>query len=130
MTKTLDELFALYDVDKNIDQSQLGVESLKTHQLKQKYYKLFVDERKALRLVETKLRQLRKDKKEFYTRGKVLKTEVEEYLATDKDIINLTLEVADIQEKVDYLEFILQDMKARGYSIPASIRWHELMMGK
>lgn len=133
---TLDEILDEWRKDSDIDRTELGEESLRTPQLHAKYYRMYSTERLKLRKMEAELKQLKLDKYEFYTqgpnedtpptwrlppRGMVIKSDVQMYMESDRDIIDRLLKIDYQREKVDALESFVKNLTARGYAIKNAI---------
>jgi hypothetical protein len=133
---TLDEILDEWRKDSDIDRTELGEESLRTPQLHAKYYRLFSTERLKLRKMEADLKQLKLDKYEFYTqgpnedtpttwklppRGMVIKSDVQMYMESDRDIIDRLLKIDYQREKVEALESFVRTLTTRGYAIKNAI---------
>jgi hypothetical protein len=141
----LDEIYAFWDTDSDIDTTDLGNESIKIPKLHNKYYKLFVSEKILLRKYEAEMKELKLAKYEFYTqgpssesrekgwvlpaRGMILKQEMPMYMEADKELIALSLKIGFQQEKVELLESIIKSLVNRGFQIKAAIDWHKFTMG-
>ena len=141
----LDEIYAEWKKDSEIDMSALGDESLKIPKLHHKYFQVYSSEKLLLRKYEAELKQLKLAKYEFYTqgpskeslergwdmpaKGMILKQEMPMYLEGDKDIIDLSLKIGYQQEKVELLESIIKSLTNRGFQIKAAIDWHKFTMG-
>ena len=98
----LEEIEAAWQQDCRIDQSNLGLESLKVPELHNKYYKMFINERGVLRVYEQKYKELYKQKYEYFmgimdegelrANGwepnplKILKQDLSMYMDSDKDL--------------------------------------------
>jgi hypothetical protein len=135
----LDEIFVLWEVDCKIDKTDLTNEAIKIPQLHHKYYRIYINERLALRKYETQLKILKKDKFDFYTegpteethalgwrlppRGKILKADANGYVETDKDIIDLTLKIGLQIEKTDLLESIIKSITNTNISNKTFIKY-------
>jgi Recombination, repair and ssDNA binding protein UvsY. len=133
----IDEIFKLWDEDSRIDVTQLQFESLKIPQLHNKYYKIYLSEKLILKKLKTKASQLKLEKQEFYLlgpteetkakgwvlpeRGKILKPDLEPYLAADKDIIDLNLKLGVQEEKIELVRSILDTVKNRSFQIRGAI---------
>jgi hypothetical protein len=141
---TIDEILALWEVDSNIDPTDLGEEVLKISKLHHKYFQIYTKEKMLLRKQESDLKKLKLDKFEFYTQGPneetpkswslppkgiILKAEIPSYMEADKEIIELSLKIGYQQEKVDLLESIIKSFQYRGYNIKSAIEWHKFTMG-
>lgn len=141
----LDDIFTLWNVDANIDRTELGDEALKIPKLHAKYYAIFTEERLRLRKYETDLKRLRLDKYEFYTQGptqethdlgwklpaigKVIKSDAYTYVDADSDIIDLTLKIGIQQEKIELLDSIIRTLTNRGYLLKTAVDWEKFKVG-
>ena len=137
-----EEIFDAWKSDSEIDQTDLGNESLKIPKLHHKYYMMLLAERTSLRKLEAQMKQLKLSKYEFYSqghteetkklgwelppRGIILKADIPMYLEADKDIIELSLKIGVQGEKVDFLDSILKTLQTRNFLIKNAIdflRW-------
>jgi hypothetical protein len=141
----LESILELWETDTVIDRTELSNEATKIPQLHHKYYKIFVNERLVLRKLEIELKELRLEKHEFYTQGptreseekgwklppigKIIKSEVNTYIDTDKDIIQLSLRIGIQHEKIDMLESIIKSISNRGFLIKNIIDWEKFKVG-
>lgn len=123
--------------DSYIDESNLTSESLKTPRLHSEYYNIYINEKLVLIKLESDYKKLVFDKYEFYTngpdeysrdkgwtlppKGRLLKAEVNHYIESDKDIIELSLKIGLQKEKVLFLQSIITVINNRGFSIRNSI---------
>ena len=133
----ISDIDAMWEIDCVIDPTELGVESLKIPRLHFKYQKIYSPERLFLQRLETELKTLRLQKKEFYMdgptqethdagwklppKGRILRVDVQEYIDADQDIIALSLRIGQQREKVDKLESIIKSFSNRGFHIRAAI---------
>jgi hypothetical protein len=141
----LEEIYAEWDVDSDIDTTDLGNESIKIPKLHNKYYRLYTNEKLLLRKYEAEMKSLKLAKYEFYTqgpsaetkelgwempaRGMILKQEMPMYMEADREIIALSLKIGLQQEKVELLESIIKGLVNRGFQIKSAIDWHKFTMG-
>lgn len=141
----IDDIYAEWEKDSHINRSELGEEALNIPKLHHKYFKIFTNERLLLRKQEAELKQLKVEKLEFYTmgpteethakgwrlppQGKILKSEVNNYIEADADIIQLTLKIGIQNEKIALLESIIKSLTARGFNIKAAIEWEKFKVG-
>lgn len=141
----LDQIMNLWEEDTHIDRSDLSTEALRIPKLHHKYYDIYVKEVLRLRKMETELKTLKLQKYEFLTQGptkdqfdsgwkmpasgRILKSEVSNYLEADKDVINMTLNIALQKEKVDLLDSIIKSLKDRGYLIKNAIEFERFRNG-
>ena len=141
----IDQIRSMWDEDSNIDKTEIGDESLKIPKLHAKYIRVLTDERLLLRKLEGDLKVLKRDKHEFYTlgptkeqkdlgwelpaRGMVLKSDINIYMESDKDIIALSLRIGMQQEKVELLDSILRSIMNRGYQLKTALDFLKFTMG-
>ena len=137
-----EDIFDEWKRDSEIDQTDLGNESLRIPKLHHKYYMMLMAERSALRKLEYQMKQLKLSKYEFYSqghtaetkqlgwelppRGIILKADIPMYLEADRDIIDLSLKIGIQGEKVDFLDSILKSLQTRNFLIKNAIdflRW-------
>jgi hypothetical protein len=141
----LERIFEEWEKDSEFDKTELGDESLKVAKLHHKYYRMLTQERITRRQLEADLKILKLEKHEFYTQGpskesmdrgwvmppigKVIKSEVGNYMDADRDIIDISLKIGIQSEKIDFLESIIKTLLNRGYNIRAAIDWEKFKMG-
>lgn len=141
----LDDIFKEWNIDSEIDGTNLGNEALKISQLHNKYYKIFINERLLYRKYTEEAKVLKQKKYEFYTlgpdedsdelgwelppQGRILKQEASQYVDTDPDIINMNLKIGIIQEKIELLESIIKSLVNRGFNIKAAIDYERFKAG-
>ena len=141
----LEEIQSLWDKDSNINRTELGDESLKIPQLHSKYYKIYSDERMALRKLEYQYYNLKMKKYEYYSgtiseedlveRGwepnplRILKSDIPMYIESDHEIVALQMKIDVQKEKVDFVESIIKSFATRGYQIKAAIEWEKFKVG-
>jgi hypothetical protein len=141
----IEDILSSWNIDSKIDITELGSESIKIPKLHHKYYSIYIDERLKLRSLETKFKQLKLEKYEFYTqgpneetlkkgwtlpaKGMILKSDIPLYMDADKDLIDLSLKVGIQQEKIDLLDSIIKSFHARGFNIKNAIEDIKFKMG-
>jgi hypothetical protein len=141
----LEEIQNLWDIDSQIDRSELGDESLRIARMHAKYFKIFSQERLLLRKMEADLKELYRDKYEYYNgniskelldqRGwepnplKILRTDIPMYLDGDADMKLANLKVEMQNEKVLFLESIIKTLGTLGYNIKNAIDWARFQGG-
>jgi len=137
-----EEIFDEWKRDSEIDQTDLGNESLKIPKLHHKYYMMLLSERSSLRKLEAQMKQLKLSKYEFYSqghteetkklgwelppRGIILKADIPMYIEADRDIIDLSLKIGIQGEKVEFLDSIIKSLQTRNFLIKNAIdflRW-------
>jgi hypothetical protein len=140
-----EDIFEQWNIDSSIDKTELADESLKIPKLHHKYYLMLVAEKSSLKKLESRLKELKLSKYEFYSqghteetkqlgwklpaRGMILKADIPMYMEADKDIIDLSLKIGMQQEKVDFLESIIKSFQTRGYIIKNAIDFMRFSMG-
>ena len=143
----LEDIQELWSSDSVIDDTELDSESIKIPEIHNKYLKIFSDEKLRLVRLDSKSKELRRLKLLYYT-GKfdeqTLKNlewdvfdldikknrhDLEMFLESDKDIIELNDKVEYQKEKINYLETIIKSLSTRGFLIKNSIEWKKFIMG-
>lgn len=141
----LEEIQELWSKDSCIDRTELGEESLRIPQLHSKYYNMFSVERMTLRKMEQEYKELYRTKHEYYNgtlseeelgewgwepfQLRILKSDINIYMQSDKDLSKAELRIEIQKEKVDFLESIIKNLPARGYQINAAISWEKFKVG-
>ena len=140
-----EDLFNEWEKDSSIDKTELADEALRIPKLHHKYYTLLSKERAALKKLELDMKQLKLDKHEFYTlgpteetkqkgwklppRGVILKQDLNIYMDADPDMIEMSLRIGVLQEKVEFLTSILDSLKTRGYLLKTALDFQKFVMG-
>jgi hypothetical protein len=143
----LEEIQKLWTSDCSIDDTQLDIESTKIPELHNKYFKIFSEERLRLTRMKSKMKELSKLKWLYYT-GKLdkdtlndlnwtqfdidlkrNKVDLDRFMDSDRDIIELDDKIEYQNEKILYLESIIKTLTNRGYLIKNSIDWKKFTMG-
>lgn len=141
----LDDIYQEWEKDSEINRNELGDEALRIPKLHHKYFKIFTQERLTLRKLEFDLKQLKLEKYEFYTQGptpeqhekgwklppqgKILKSDANNYVDADQDIVNLALRIGMQLEKIELLESIIKTLTNRGFNIKSAIEWEKFKVG-
>ena len=143
----LEEIQELWSSDIIIDDTELDAESTKIPETHNKYLKIFSEEKLRLVRLDSKAKELKRLKWLYYT-GKLdeqsLKNlewdvfdldvkknrhDLEMFLESDKDIIELNDKIEYQKEKLNYLETIIKSLSTRGFLIKNSIEWKKFIMG-
>lgn len=131
--------------DVQIDNTSLDRESSIIPQQHNKYLSILSDEKLVLARYEADLNILKKRKWLYYS-GKlseqelaeygwepfelsILRNDVDRFLESDTDIIDLALKVALQKEKVNYVESVVKLISNKIWSIRASIDWIKFTQG-
>ena len=136
---TRDEILNEWRSDGYIDPSHLDREALDVPRLHAKYLSHLSYERLVLKAVESEFRKLSLAKFEFLLhgdtveskqrgwelppQGRLLRTEVDRYLAADDDLNKLAYKVENQKQKVFILEDILRLIHGRNYLITNAIKF-------
>jgi hypothetical protein len=135
----------MVDQDMKIDDLNLDLESLQSPQLHSKYLNLLHDESLSLHKATIEQKELRRLKWEYYLgkmdqetldeKGwqpfglKILRTDIDVYLESDKDLLRMEARIHYLKEKVKYIESVLQSIGRRGWDIKSAIEWKKFMSG-
>jgi hypothetical protein len=141
----IENILEQWQIDAEINRTELGDEALKIPKLHHKYYQIYISEKILLRSYENDMKKLKLDKYEFYTqghtdetrslgwelpaKGMILKTDIPMYMEADKELIKLSLKIGIQQEKIELLESIIKSLTNRGYQIKSAIDWQKFIMG-
>lgn len=145
MIMDIESIKKMVEKDMEIDDLNLDLESLKTPQLHGKYLNLLHDESLVLHKYLIEQKEMRRLKWEYYLgkldqetldeKGwqpfglKILRTDIDVYLESDKDLLRLEARIHYQREKVKYLESVLQGLGRRGWDIKSAIEWKKFMSG-
>lgn len=133
----MNDIIELWEKDSQINRSDLIGESLRIPQLHQKYYKIYLEERKLLKEHEENFKTFEYHKWMYY-QGKLseedikkygwqqcdikyLKTDIQKVVDADSDIIERKLKIARQQEKTEYIKSIIQSLNNRSFLIGHAI---------
>lgn len=141
----LEDILAEWDKDTKINPTDLGNEAIKIPSLHNKYYRIYVNEKLLMRKYAEEIKALKLDKFEFYTmgpteeshakgwvlppQGKILKDRAQQYVDSDKDVINLNLKLGIQHEKVDLLDSIIKSLVNRGFQIKTAVDYEKFKVG-
>ena len=143
---TLEEIMKLWDTDSVIDSTEPGREILKIPTLHNKYLKILVKHRLAVKRINFDYARMRKVKEEYYN-GSLSQEELEEYgwepfllniktrqgvekyIESDKDLIKLLEKKIYHEEAVSICESIMQELKSRTYQLKDYISWERFIGG-
>ena len=144
----LESIQELWTSDCVLDDLQLDVESTRIPELHNKYFKIFSDEKLRLVKYESKMKELSKLKWLYYT-GKLdkdsldklgwepfeldiksrNKLDIDRFLNSDKDIIEMQEKMEYQKEKINYLESIIKTIINRNFLIKSIIDWRKFTSG-
>ena len=131
--------------DVQIDNTNLDYEASVIPQQHNKYLSILSDEKLILAKLEADLNVLRRDKWLFYS-GKLsserlkelgwepfelslIRQDLDKFIESDSDIIQLSMRIVVQKEKVDYIESVVKLVSNKIWSIRASIEWIKFTQG-
>lgn len=143
---TLEEIFAEWEIDSDIQEYNITMESLRTPKLHHKYYKILSSEKMRKAKMDADLAALKRIKSEYYMgtldtetmkergyrpfRIRVLKTDISTYLDSDQELIQTNLRIAMAKEKIEALESIIKMIMNRGFAISNAINYIKFREGQ
>ena len=135
----------MVEKDLKIDSTELDLASLRIPQLHNKYLNIFHDERLLLKKIKIDFKELSRSKWEYYTGKmdqdtldelgwepfplKILKTDIDRYLDSDKDLSAEKSKIDYQEEKVLYLESVLKNITNLQWNIKNAIEWRKFLNG-
>ena len=142
----IEQIKAQAETDLLIDSNHLDDESSRIPQIHNKYLCILMDEKIVLESIESKYRVLRRDKWLYYS-GKlskeelkqkgwepfelnILKQDLDRFIDSDGDVINLGHKVFLQKEKVTYVESLVKIMSNKIWNIRATIDWIKFTQGQ
>jgi len=142
----IEQIKAQAETDLLIDSNHLDDESSRIPQIHNKYLCILMDEKIVLESIESKYRVLRRDKWLYYS-GKlskeelkqkgwepfelnILKQDLDRFIDSDGDVINLGHKVFLQKEKVTYVENLVKIMSNKIWNIRATIDWIKFTQGQ
>lgn len=142
----IDELNLLWETDCVIDEDHLDRESVTTAKLHSKYLRMLMQHKMKIAALQAEYNNLRQRKFRYY-RGemsrdelkeagwdqwqgiKPMKNEMDEFLKGDSDLNKIDLKIQYIKIMVEALESILNQVKARDWSIRNAIEFKKFLAG-
>lgn len=141
----IEQIKAQAEIDTVIDTNHLDDEASRIPQIHNKYLCILMDEKLVLESLDSKLKILRRDKWLYYS-GKlsqeelkqkgwepfdlnILKQDIDRFIDSDIDIINLGNKVFLQKEKVNYVESVIKIISNKIWNIRSSIEWIKFSQG-
>jgi hypothetical protein len=141
----IEDINKMWTEDSEINQTNLTSETARIPVLHNKYYMLYVREALKVKKLKSDLKELEKSKIEYYNgsmdeaelrqRGwkpnplKILRQDLDRYVESDKDIINLSLKIAYHESAAKYLEEIVRQLNNRNFLIKNMIDYMKFTSG-
>jgi hypothetical protein len=143
--ENLEQILKYWDTDSNMDQTEPSKELLKIPVLHSKYLNILTKHKIASKKAHFDYLRMRKIKWEYFT-GKMSKEELDEYgwepfqfalksdintyLESDKDLIKLLEKKIYHEEVVSILESIMSELKSRTFQLRDFISWEKFVGGQ
>lgn len=142
----LENIMKLWESDSVIDSTEPGKELLKIPQLHNKYLKILVGHRLAIKRLNFDYAKMRRLKEEYYN-GSLSQEELEEngwepfllniktkqgverYIESDTQLIKLLEKKIYHDEAISVCESILQELKSRTFQLRDYIQWERFIGG-
>lgn len=142
----LEEILKAWDTDSVIDSTEPGKELLKIPTLHNKYLKILVNHRLAMKRVNFDYARMRKIKEEYYN-GSLSQEELEEYgwepfllnvktkqgieryIESDAELVRLLEKKMYHDEAISVCESIMQELKSRTFQLRDYISWERFIGG-
>jgi hypothetical protein len=142
----LEEILKYWEEDSVIDSTEPGKELLKIPTLHNKYLKILVNHRLAMKRVNFDYARMRRIKEEYYN-GALSQEElkengwepfllnvktkqgVERYIESDGELIRLLEKKMYHDEAISVCESILQELKSRTFQLKDYIAWERFIGG-
>jgi hypothetical protein len=141
----IEQIKAQAELDTAIDTNHLDDEASRIPQIHNKYLCILMDEKLVLESFESKLKILERDKWLYYSgkmsneelkqRGweqfdlNILKQDIDRFINSDVDIINLRNKIFLQKEKVNYIESVAKIISNKIWNIRSSIEWIKFSQG-
>lgn len=138
----LSDIIDMWGVDAKVDKTKIIETSLDITKLHHKYCEIYYKEKAILRELQNEYKVLKRDKFEFYLQGpsketlekgwqypvsgKILKSDIPIYMDADPDIINITLKIDLVNDKLEALSAIIDFLKRRSFHLNVAtemIKW-------
>lgn len=141
-----DDINEMWSKDCKIDEANIVGEAKRIPELHSKYYNLFFKEALRVRKLKADMKELEKAKYEYYSGSmceedlrekgwkpnplKILRNDIDRYMQSDKDVIQLSLKIALHEERANYLENIIRQINNRNFVIKSMIDMIKFQAGE
>lgn len=139
---TLDELKQIVERELKIDESELGIESLRNQKLYTQFLEYKTNFEFLLYQAKGNYKRVYKEKWEYYggksdakvyaTKPfdlKVLKTDLSIYIESDQELIDAENKVGYYESVIKYIDGVLKTIQSRGWDIKNAIEWRKFENG-
>lgn len=143
--KTLNDVMTEWSKDAKIDETEIGSTASNLAVIHNKYYLVLMRFRHKFKKTEAAYDSLKKIKYEYYTgilpeetlkeKGwkpfslRVLKSDLDIYMAADNDLQALKSQMTELKEAVEYITSIIQTINNRGYLLKTMVDWLKFTNG-
>jgi hypothetical protein len=141
----INDIKKMVQEDVQIDNTNLDYEASVIPQQHNKYLSILSDEKLVFAKLEADMNVLRRDKWLYYS-GKLsderlkqlqwepfelslIRQDLDKFIESDADIIQLAMRIVVQKEKVDYIESVVKLISNKIWSIRASIDWIKFTQG-
>ena len=141
----LEDIRIMVEKDLSLDETELDHASMRIPQIHGKYLNLLFDEKLLLKQREANYAITKRLKWEYYGGKldktkldemgwdqfdyKILRADLDKYLESDTDLIDLGLKVTYQKEKVTYLENVIKAINSLQWNIRNAIEWKKFTHG-
>ncbi len=141
-----DDINEMWSRDCKIDEANIVGEAKRIPELHSKYYNFFFKEALRVRKLKADMKELERAKYEYYSgsmceedlreRGwkpnplKILRNDIDRYMQSDKDVVQLSLKIALHEERANYLENIIRQINNRNFVIKSMIDMIKFQAGE
>lgn len=141
----IDDIKIQAELDVAIDPNHLEDESIKIPQLHNKYLCILMDEKIILEKYDNQLKILKRDKWLYYS-GKmskeelknknwepfdlaIIKQDVDRFVESDREVIDLSNKLFIQKEKINYIESVIKIIANKIWNIKSTIEWIKFTQG-
>ena len=138
----IEELYNDVERDLKIDDTELDLESIRTPQIHNKYLKLYTKHSLQYKKLQDDYKVMYRAKWEYYTGKaspdvyrdnpfdlKVLKNDLQMYINSDEDIIELEKKVVYYETIVEFIDGVIKSIDNRGWDIRNAQDWKKFLAG-
>ena len=141
----LEQINEMWRVDCVIDEGNIIREAARIPQLHNKYYMMYLQELLRTKKLKKDLKVLQRDKTEWLNgsmskedldergwqvnRLKIVRQDIDKYLESDKDVIELSLRIDYYEGLAKYLEDIVKQVHNRNFMLTNIINWAKFTSG-
>lgn len=141
----IEEIEKMWAKDCKIDETNVSLEAVKIPELHSKYYKLYYRSVMKTNKLKSELKVLEREKTEYYSgtmaqedlkeKGwkpnplKILRSDMDRYIQSDKDIIEMCLKIDYYNGMSKFLEDIIKQINNRNFQLKTIVDWLKFQNG-